>query len=222
MKIGVVFQPKPFYPGPMRACSCPRCSANADPPESFHPLLREPIATLLFSASDEWAAARIADRYERVICRFLRAFRIPYFSPHQPEDHPTSSNEPIFDGFIFFSGKPNPTQPDPTRRLKGTADFLTLKASHILGINYTTNQAKLRAELRAIHSQKSTARIRLTSEDIPAHRSPVRVEAGPLAGLEGWFFPNPPSPYMIFNSDLTGYRIACPLNIEDLARSTPA
>lgn len=123
-----------------------------------------------------WWAVYTKSRQEKALARQLYGQQIPFYLPLVPQDHLIRGHRvralvPLFRGYLFLLGTPE-------ERIQS---LTTNRISRILPVNHQDELGRELTQLRRLIALG----IPLTAERRLAPGQPVRIQKGPLAGLEG-------------------------------------
>jgi transcriptional antiterminator RfaH len=128
-------------------------------------------------APSEWWALYTLPRREKDLMRKLRAMEIPHYGPLVQRDHRSPAGRarrswvPLFSSYVFLCGD------DESRRR-------ALTTNCICQCLHAPDAAALKADLLRIHRLVESG-LPLVAESYLQPGSPVRIQNGPLRGLEG-------------------------------------
>jgi transcriptional antiterminator RfaH len=128
------------------------------------------------SSERKWLAIYTKSRQEKAFARQLVQFQVPFYLPLVPKDNLIRGRRvrsliPLFGGYVFVYGSED-------ERVK------SLTTNRISTILHVEDQAQLTHDLRQV-ATLIQSNAPLTVEKRLAPGNPVRIKAGPMAGLEG-------------------------------------
>jgi transcription antitermination factor NusG len=141
-------------------------------------LKREPDAfpESIFEMADPWWVAHLRSRQEKVLARYLRDHKIPFYLPQMEKRNRRSGRTfvsylPLFAGYVFFRG-------DREQKLR------TLKSNVVVSVLEPADQAEISQELRQLHQLQLTE-AELTPHPFVAPGDTVLITEGAFEGYRG-------------------------------------
>jgi len=141
-------------------------------------LKREPDAfpDSIFELSDPWWVAHLKSRQEKVLARYLRDHKVPFYLPQMEKRARRAGRTfvsylPLFSGYVFFRG-------DRQERLQA------LKSNVVVNVLEPQDQAEIAAELRQLHHLQLTD-ARLVPHPFVGPGDRVLITEGAFEGYRG-------------------------------------